>query len=140
MSVLRDLLIAGFGNVYHGPKIYTFPDIPSDKLNKAIDGYKKLYLNPEDVIVLVDDTVFGSATDGFMITDDYLYWNPSVGSADYELLTFINSIELKKGFLGSSNVYIDGEEKFSLSQPKYEHVQEVIVKLREILRKYHSLP
>ena len=53
-------------------KVYARPNIPSKKLEAAIASYAP-GVSPEDVIVLLDDTVFGGAKEGLLVTSDALY-------------------------------------------------------------------
>ena len=47
--------------------------IPPKKLNNAIATYAPK-VSPEDVLLLYDDTVFGSAKEGLLLTADAVYW------------------------------------------------------------------
>ena len=47
--------------------------IPPKKLNNAIASYAT-QVPPEDVLLLFDNTVFGSAKDGLLLTPDAVYW------------------------------------------------------------------
>ncbi|HYV09832.1 MAG TPA: toll/interleukin-1 receptor domain-containing protein [Pyrinomonadaceae bacterium] len=47
--------------------------IPPKKLNNAISTYAN-QLSPEDVLLLYDNTVFGSAKDGLILTAEAVYW------------------------------------------------------------------
>jgi tetratricopeptide (TPR) repeat protein len=50
------------------------PHIPQDKLRKAIAKYGK-GLSPGDILLLYDNTSFGSARIGFMLTRQRICWN-----------------------------------------------------------------
>lgn len=52
-------------------KVYVKPNIPHKKLMNAL-GYAP-DARPEDVLILIDDTVFGGAKDGMLVTNDALY-------------------------------------------------------------------
>lgn len=47
--------------------------IPPKKLNNAIATYAPK-VSPEDVLLLYDDTVFGSAKEGLLLTAEAVYW------------------------------------------------------------------
>ncbi|XOQ52200.1 MAG: hypothetical protein ACFWT7_02300 [Succiniclasticum sp.] len=50
--------------------LYCAPHIPKKKLANVLSGYaKNLGIVPEDVLLLCDNTVFGSAKDGFILTE-----------------------------------------------------------------------
>lgn len=52
-------------------KVFVKPNIPHKKLMNAL-GYAP-DARPEDVLILIDDTVFGGAKDGMLVTNDALY-------------------------------------------------------------------
>ena len=52
--------------------------IPPKKLHNAIKTYATK-VAPEDVLLLYDDTVFGSAKDGFLLTAEGAYWRNDGG-------------------------------------------------------------
>lgn len=61
--------------------IYCRPNIPEGKLDYVLSTYAKhCNIDPKDVLVLFDDTFFGTAGDGFIITPEYL-----VPSYSYEV-------------------------------------------------------
>lgn len=53
--------------------VYTNPFIPKKKLDNAIASYGDDSIYPEDVLLLVDDTLFGSAKEGFFLTREYFH-------------------------------------------------------------------
>lgn len=52
-------------------RIYIAPNIPLKKLHNALDSYGD-HLKPSDVVVLLDDTIFGSGKDGLLVTESHL--------------------------------------------------------------------
>ena len=54
------------------PAIWFTPNIPPKKLQGAIRSYAQA-VSPGDVLMLVDNTVFGGCGDGMLITRDGLY-------------------------------------------------------------------
>lgn len=54
------------------PAVFCKPDIPLKKLGNAIHSYAPS-IQIDDVLVLVDDTFFGSAKDGLIITTDRIF-------------------------------------------------------------------
>ncbi|UGB37247.1 J domain-containing protein [Frateuria soli] len=52
--------------------VYIFPHIPMKKLSGAISAYAPS-IDPLEVLVLLDDTVFGGAREGMIVTRDGLY-------------------------------------------------------------------
>lgn len=58
--------------------VHVHPAIPARKLKGAIGAYAP-GVPPEAVLVLLDDTVFGSARNGVLVTRDALYAKPRFG-------------------------------------------------------------
>ena len=56
-----------------GSGAYVVPDIPERKLNGSIKGTTKGKVDPEDVYLVIDQTLFGSASEGLLFTADTLY-------------------------------------------------------------------
>lgn len=54
--------------------VYTTPSIPPKKLANALTIHTATLPSGEPVLVLYDDTVFGSAKDGFLLTSRGIYW------------------------------------------------------------------
>jgi len=52
-----------------GKDIYVVSDIPEKKLNNALKSYGK-DVSYESILTLYDDTLFGSASDGFLLTGE----------------------------------------------------------------------
>lgn len=63
---LYKMLLSNCDNFYVGD------EIPRRKVMNAIESYAN-YVSRQDVLVLFDDTAFGSASDGFLMTSDAIY-------------------------------------------------------------------
>ena len=91
-------------------KVYVRPHIPEKKLQSAVNAYGNGIL-PEDVIILVDDTAFGSAKDGILITDKSIYikiFTESLRAYEWEA---VESIDIEK-----KTIYINGAASGKLVQ------------------------
>lgn len=53
--------------------IYAAPNIPQKKIDNAIKAYAQS-VDPERVLFLYDGTIFGSAKDGYIVTDSAFYY------------------------------------------------------------------
>lgn len=62
--------------------VYSKPNIPRPKLVNAIKSYGKSFVKPDDILILVDDTVFGSAKEGFFLTKTHFFGNGISGAID----------------------------------------------------------
>lgn len=108
--------------------VYVAPNIPYDKLTNAIEAYAS-YLDPDDVLVLFDDTAFGGARDGMLITQDCVYSHDIF--SDPVNRFFFKDSEIK---YGGKKIYIDGEQACNLclaSESVIKELAEGIAALRE---------
>ena len=55
------------------------PDIPKRKMRKALKAYGSPYAAAEDVLLLVDNTMLGSAKDGMLLTHSHLLARSGIG-------------------------------------------------------------
>lgn len=81
-------------------KFYYKEHIPPDKLNNAREHYANFNLDNENVLILFDDTAWGSAKKGLVMTDSHIYFSESPGTS--LALNDILTIELKKSLVGFS--------------------------------------
>lgn len=92
-------------------EIYLYPNIPEKKLKKAIKAYAK-DLEQNDVIALLDDTVFGSATEGMLITETHLYYHEILSSPFMIDYNSIKSIDID-----GKTIIINDMFKFNATTP-----------------------
>lgn len=83
-------------------KVYVRPNIPAKKIQSAVDAYGN-GMRLEDVIMLADDTVFGSAKEGVLITKDGIYIKALMDSSRAFGWDMVESIDIE-GRL----IYING--------------------------------
>jgi TIR domain len=107
--------------------------IPPKKLNNAIATYAS-EVSPEDVLLLYDDTVFGSAKDGFILTAEAVYWRNSDGHPDRLRYAEIRKVDFVK-YTVSAGIVLDEKEINVTSADDTEKLAEasgkVIRRLRE---------
>ncbi|MCL2563809.1 MAG: hypothetical protein FWE08_07220 [Oscillospiraceae bacterium] len=70
---LTDGIRAIFGQETAWKNVWIFEQIPQKKLRNAIRSYASNMGHDETVLVLYDDTVFGSSKEGFILTTRRLY-------------------------------------------------------------------
>jgi len=99
-------------------KFYVFDNIPQNILPKAIKSYAKTMDLNEMIIFLYDDTVFGSAKEGFILTDKRFYCKNVAESGNFVNISEINNISFKKGVLTSTIIInvSSVEIKFNITQ------------------------
>lgn len=84
-------------------KVFIKPNIPPKKLEKAIASFGGSEVKMDDVLILLDDTLFGSAKDGVILTKDTIFLKPNMQKKNHVILSNINTIEVK-GLINSSLV------------------------------------
>ncbi|MDR2199567.1 MAG: zinc ribbon domain-containing protein [Deltaproteobacteria bacterium] len=115
-------------------EVYVFPTIPAQKLNNVIQTYAG-DTHPAEVLLLVDDTVFGSAKDGAILTKDFLYYKEILETGvklHLRTLEYINcnGLTLK-----------NGEQKLiGFSVPSKNDIQQLVEVIKILQRYYHGMP
>jgi DnaJ-domain-containing protein 1 len=88
-------------------KVYARPNIPPKKLEGAIASYAP-GVSPNEVIVLLDDTVFGGAREGLLVTNDAIYCKQKFEDPRRMALSTIREVEPGT----DSRVMVNGFEFF----------------------------
>lgn len=101
-------LLRGSDNIYFSPVI------PNKKLQGAM-SYLPHGVNPNDVLMLIDDTVFGSAKAGMCLTAKGLFYKESFEDEQAYLFEHIQQVEADIGILTSS-ILINGRDELNFSQ------------------------
>ncbi len=104
-------------NLYN---IYIKPNIPLDKARNAIKSYAR-ELSYDDIIILVDDTIFGNCTVGIAISNDFFISKEIFLDRNIFNLNDINDIYVES-FVNSA-IFIDDKKVITLSQPKRNDLQ-----------------
>ncbi len=65
-------------------ELYVAKNIPAKKLKRAINKYAQ-NVDPEKVFLLLDNTVFGTAKEGFLLTDTAIHWRDDKNSGSIPL-------------------------------------------------------
>ena len=94
--------------------IYLAPNIPHKKALGA-QYYLPQSLRAEDILLLVDDTVFGSAKAGLSITRDGLYYRADFEEVCYYPFAYISQVQAEIGLLTHA-LQIHPQIKLSLTQ------------------------
>lgn len=79
--------------VKNSSDIYFSPNIPQKKLTNAIKKYAQC-LRPGEVLALYDDTLFGSAEDGFIIAKKGIWYKNSFEKPRFFLYTQLYSADM----------------------------------------------
>lgn len=87
--------------------MFIYPNIPQKKLHSAINSYAH-GVSDTEVLILLDDTVFGGAKEGLLITSNAMYAKGLMESPKKSI--FGEMSELKPG--ADSRIMVDGKEFF----------------------------
>jgi ribosomal protein L40E len=113
MSVKQAILDFVDGEIRN--KIFVTPGIPAKKLNAARSQFIS---RDEEVIVLYDDTVFGSGKDGIAITENYIYAKQLWEVPKSIKISSIRSIESQSKSLNNLEIYLNGNLFITVSTPE----------------------
>lgn len=113
MSVKQAILDFVDGEIRN--KIFVTPGIPAKKLNAARSQFIS---RDEEVIVLYDDTVFGSGKDGIAITENYIYAKQLWELPKSIKISSIRSIESQSKSLNNLEIYLNGNLFITVSTPE----------------------
>lgn len=119
MNTLQNLLAEPVSRqaLTHDQSIYLYPHIPRNKLANALSSYIiDAHVITDDIVLLLDDTLFGSAKDGLSLTDTTLYVHEKFSEPVAYDLSAISSVYWRNELLAKV-LYIDGERVMALSQP-----------------------
>ena len=116
-------------------RIHRFPNIPDDLLTNALKHFPDV--SPEQVQLLIDDTIKLSASDCFLMTDDGFHAK-TMGSKPMSLaFSDIASVEYKALLMGITPcLRINGEDFFSSAQLPKPIVKELAEQLNVLLQQH----
>ena len=93
------------------------PNITQKKAQNAIKKYcpSEFEIEYDDILILIDDTVFGSGKDGLLVTKDYICGREYLSEPFYIETDDIEEIEFKKGATLGTDVFVNGEKVIHLA-------------------------
>ncbi len=104
LEVIRSLL-----GEFASESLFTADNLPHDKLANAFESYAP-DVSVFEVLLLFDNSVFGGAKHGLILTANAVYWcNNNMAQAKKRLFSEIQIVEYSSGFLWDG-VMIDGAE------------------------------
>jgi hypothetical protein len=98
------------------PAIFLTPQIPMNKILGAM-SYLPPKTKPEEVLLLVDETVFGQGKNGLCLTTQGIYFKEAFANANTYPMKAITSVGYAMGML-SKQLVINGTVKVTLAQPE----------------------
>ena len=130
---LKDI-VANYREKISNKKIFFSDDIPVKKLNNAMSMYAKLEGN-EHPLMLIDDSIFGSAKVGTVLTNKRLYSR----NDDFKTYT-INLSEIKSvnfEWAVTSWLLINGTKFIQFNGVKESTLQTLNVMIKDIINQFH---
>jgi len=115
ITPILSVFCKGLASRAAGPNIHFAGSIPAKKLENALKHYAKDVVENE-VLALFDDTVFGSAKDGMLVTLDGLYARNMLEKAEIAFVWDIKNIEYRATGMTSQGIYVNGERFFQATQ------------------------
>lgn len=100
-------------NLQNGDKLFFKPNIPPKKLANAIKAYAP-HVKEEDVYILADDTVFGKADNGMLITNTEIITKEQFENAKKNPLREVQNFKFG-GILGGTFI-LNGDKIISFTQ------------------------
>ncbi|MCZ3343707.1 DnaJ family molecular chaperone [Acinetobacter baumannii] len=110
--------------------IYFAPVIPNKKLQGAM-SYLPHGVSPNDVLMLIDDTVFGSAKVGMCLTAKGIFYKASFEDGQAYLFEHIQRVEADIGMITSS-ILINGQDELNFTQLDKGIVRTLVCFLNEL--------
>ncbi|MDR7016091.1 hypothetical protein [Acinetobacter sp. 3657] len=126
-----------FKQLIHDPNVYLAPHIPEQKLQGAA-SYLPVSVVLSDVLMLIDDTVFGSAKAGLCLTERGIYTKESFEDSNMFLFEYIKTINVSGGFFGYG-LDINGNRMIRFTQINKETTHHLNLGLRELLNTRQAL-
>ena len=124
---LRDVMTV-FRTI-HDSHIFIAPDLNDTKIEKAMKSYAQ-DVELAAVLLHVDDTLFGGAKEGLIVTQDAVY-SKELGSSPITIkITKDTTFSLQK-----KTLMVDGEKVFTFSMPEVPAMEKVVKGLQLLVEK-----
>jgi len=120
-------------------KFYVLQYIPANKLEAAMKSYAPEINVDETILILYDDTVFGSAKDGFILTSRRLYSKNTAEKANSATISDIFNITFNKGKLTASIKIAALSNAFTLFVTQPANKEAVFNVLQETINLLNSM-
>lgn len=109
---------------------YFWPNIPADKMRNAVSKYAPLSAG-ETVLFLYDNTVWGGAKDGAVVTDHAVYAHDMGSSPKSVRIADISSVSAQNGVF-SGKVFVNGGDFLTLNLDNRQLVISILSELRDL--------
>lgn len=117
--------------------IYFAPNLPTRKLTNALKAYANVAAD-EEILVLIDNTVFGSAKDGALLTTRKIYAH-DIGESSHDMdISRMQTLLFVEGL--TSKLYINDIKFLEINMPEKRQIHLFTDMLKEIAALFHSQP
>jgi hypothetical protein len=134
-------IVARYDPMITDNHFYFQPNIPSKKLTNALEAYARDIM-PEDVLVLFDNTAFGSAKNGAILTETRLYAHDDGYDPVIITLFSIEEVSTNEG-VGWNDplpvLLVNGLPFLDLAKPEKQSKHQFVRMLREIVTTFQPL-
>ncbi|MBA5705970.1 hypothetical protein DT037_02620 [Pseudomonas fulva] len=120
------------GELGRAEKIHRKPHIPRDKAYNAIASYCS-DINYDDIQLLIDETVFGNAKVGLIITSNEIYGKENFCDPFRYSLSKVSSLFVKKNLM-TSTLYINERQVIKFTQPSGSALTQLFDKIEQYLQ------
>lgn len=111
IEAVKSIIMKNYSFIDKNTSIFIFNMIPQKKLMSAIMSYAN-DADPKDAVLLFDDTVFGSAKVGLLLTVDKIYSKESFEHPKIFDLDKIKDVKIESSMMKKS-LYVNGFELYS---------------------------
>lgn len=129
---LKEHLLRHLGRSSCDAAICIAPDIPRKKLLNALSSYGS-WLKPEDVVVLIDDTAFGGAKDGVIITKESMCIKEIFQDPAIFWLSNVDEVEAD-----GNRIYVNGRKVAKLTIPDAKRISLLMDGVNDYLQAMRS--
>jgi hypothetical protein len=109
-------------------RVHVAPNIPKKLLSNALAAYD-LTLDPSDVVVLIDDTMFGSGKDGCLIGHDCLAIRETFSDAVSYAYSEVQSLEIQ-----GSKLFLNKRQAIAFNMPDKADLNQCFTLVLEWMR------
>lgn len=109
-------------------RVHVAPNIPKKLLSNALSAYG-LTVDPSEVVVLIDDTMFASGKDGCLIGQQYLAIRESFSDAVAYAYDEVDALELK-----GSKLFLNKRQAIAFNMPDKDDLHDCFSLVQEWLR------
>ncbi|CAM4062389.1 hypothetical protein CAAR111675_02250 [Campylobacter armoricus] len=120
--------LSTFVSINNSDKIYIKPNIPKPKLFNAINSYA-LGIDPNEVEILIDETLFGSSKNGAIITQVYFICKEDFEDIYSIELQNLQSFKIKKGLTGNK-LYINEKYIMTFTQASFNELENIFKNIK----------